>query len=285
MIERAFIRVGGPDGAGKTTFIEALLGSVDAWTLACRCVRDDTLRQTRESAPARDPELARYHASGASGAARFAFPRSEIGTDAFFMTDLMEDPSDVVLLEGDSPLAGADLEVFIAPPLPDGEGLFVRRTRDRASERRVAVDALRRRLGEPDGVSGVLEEKFGGAIAQLARANPALAEEARTSLLEGIARVSSAPPPAATEYWAVTASHAGIEGGQLVVINVRDGEPRGHAERVIRDLARLRKEDDLFGDILGARGTRIPITAVVADLRNPKDAGRRKAIRRVKRAI
>ena len=49
-------------------------------------------------------------------------------------------------------------------------------------------------------------------------------------------------------------------------------------------LARLRKDETIFADVVGFRGSKLPITAVVADLSNPKDAGLTKALARVKRA-
>jgi hypothetical protein len=51
------------------------------------------------------------------------------------------------------------------------------------------------------------------------------------------------------------------------------------------DLARLRKDDALFKDILGWGGHRTPITAVVANIADGRDAGRKKAVARVRRAI
>ncbi len=50
MRERAFVHVAGPPGSGKTTFIEAMLAVVDGPVLAARCIRDDALRQARETA-------------------------------------------------------------------------------------------------------------------------------------------------------------------------------------------------------------------------------------------
>lgn len=47
----------------------------------------------------------------------------------------------------------------------------------------------------------------------------------------------------------------------------------------------MRKESALFDDILGRRGSKIPITAVVANVRDPKDAGLKKALARVGRAV
>jgi Ni2+-binding GTPase involved in maturation of urease and hydrogenase len=89
--DRALIHVGGPKGAGKTAFIEQILGGAGEWILAARCVRDDSLRQARETTPKSHPEIRRYREAGATGAALFTFPESESGSDAFFLTHLMED--------------------------------------------------------------------------------------------------------------------------------------------------------------------------------------------------
>src|SRR2546421_13122259 len=88
----------------RTTFIEAILSAAGGTVLVARCVRDDALRQARETAPKNHPELRRYRLAGASGAALFAYPANNIGWDAFFITELMTDYSQAVLLEGDNPL-------------------------------------------------------------------------------------------------------------------------------------------------------------------------------------
>jgi len=77
----------------------------------------------------------------------------------------------------------------------------------------------------------------------------------------------------------------GIQVAGLVVVNVRDPSERPPAEQLLVDLARLRNDDALFNDILGWRGHRTPITAVVANISDPRDAGRKKAIARVRRTI
>jgi hypothetical protein len=41
----------------------------------------------------------------------------------------------------------------------------------------------------------------------------------------------------------------------------------------------------VFEDILGYCGSKIPITAVIADLSNAKDVGLKKALARVKRSV
>lgn len=126
---------------------------------------------------------------------------------------------------------------------------------------------------------------IGGPIADLGRANPQLFEEARASLLEGIARARNAPPPSPTEHWALAEPYEGLERAQLVVLNIRAEAERPRAEELVADVGRLRRERPLFADILGSRGTRIPVTAVVANLADPEDRDRKKALTRVRRAI
>jgi len=70
MRERAFVHVAGPPGSGKTTFIEAMLAVVDGPVLAARCIRDDALRQARETATKDHTELRRYKPSLETSSAR-----------------------------------------------------------------------------------------------------------------------------------------------------------------------------------------------------------------------
>jgi len=136
VIERALIHVAGPARSGKTAFIEAMLTGSDALVIAARCVRDDTLRQFRETTPGSHPELRRYREAGAIGAALLTFPGDADLSDSFFTTDVMMDYSKAVVLEGDSPLRFVDLRVFVAPPPAEGHQLFVRCTHERGREHR-----------------------------------------------------------------------------------------------------------------------------------------------------
>lgn len=285
MRERALIHVGGPKGAGKTTFVEQILGGASEWVLAARCVRDDSLRKARESAPRSHPELRRYREAGASGAAIFTFPEGDIGSDAFFLTHLMEDYSQAVVLEGDSPLTFVDLAVFVAPPLRQGESLLVRRQRDRAREERAKADAMERLLREPDGVAELLGQMVGAPFAELARKSPRLVEDTRARMLDAIAQARKALPPKPTEHWAIADGYEGVERAQLVVVNVRLGDERERGERLVSDVHRLRKDKSVFNDILGHRGNKVPITAVVANVADRNDAGTKKSLARVGRAI
>jgi molybdopterin-guanine dinucleotide biosynthesis protein len=193
VISRVIVHVDGPPEAGKTAFVERLLGALDGWVLAVRCGRDESLRQARESSSARDPEVRRYRAAGASDAGRLAFPAARDSADDFFTSRLLTDVSDVVVIEGDSPLRDADLRVFVASPPAVGQTLLVRERRDRAAQRAQA-DAMERLLGEPDGAARLLEQLVGGPVVAFARERPELVEQARVGLLAGIGKVRAAPP-------------------------------------------------------------------------------------------
>jgi hypothetical protein len=268
MRERTLVHVAGPKGAGKTTFIEAMVSTLGWFVLAARCVRDDSLRRSRETVPKAHPELRRYREAGATGAALFAFPEGDIGSDEFFVTHLMEDYSQAAVLEGDNPIEFVDLTVFVAPPPAAGETVFVRCKRDRAKEERVKADARAWLFRESDGVADILGKTR-------------LLEEA----LAGVARARRAPAPSPTEHWAVAGGYEGIEHAQLVVVNIRSEAERQRGEQLVADVGRLRKDAGLFDDILGFRGSRIPVTAVVANLADPRDAGTKKAVARVRRAL
>jgi hypothetical protein len=282
--ERALIHVAGPKGAGKTTFVEQILGGFGDWILAARCVRDDSLRRARETAPKSHPELRRYREAGASGAALFTFPEGDVGSDAFFTTHLMEDYSKAVVLEGESPLDFVDLAVFVAPPTLASESLLVRRKRDRAKEERAKADAMERLLREPDGVAQLLGQMVGTPLAEFARKSPKLVADTRASLLAAIAQARRAPPPNPTEHWAIAGGYEGIERAQLVVINARDDRERERGDHLATEVHRLRKDAAVFDDILRYRGSKIPITVVVANLADRNDAGTKKALARVRRA-
>jgi hypothetical protein len=285
VISRVIIHVDGPPGAGKTTFVERLLGALDGWVLAVRCRRSESLRQARESSSARDPEVRRYRAAGASDAGRFTFPAAQDSADDFFTSRLLTDVSDVVVIEGDSPLGDADLRVFVAPPPAAGQTLLVRQRRDHAAQLRARAAAMERLLGEPDGAARLLEQLVGGPVVAFARERPELLEQARVGLLAGIGKIGTAPPPAPTEHWAVAVGYTGIEYAQLVVVNACQDAGRRRAHSLLEDVRRLRADQAVFDDVLGWRGSRVPITAVVADLADARHAGTRKAVARVKRTV
>ena len=269
MIERAYIHVTGPEGSGKTTLVEAILGAFDGPAITVRCRRDDDLDESVESAPARDAELRRYREAGASGAARFAFPAEEEDGDSFFCSKVMSDYSKAVLIEGDCPVDYVDLEVFVAPPLPAGSALLWRTKRRTPA---VAASALEEIL------LGV-----GGRPASAAFAGSRAREV--IGKLAAMRGESFGAKGAAHAHWKLAPTHQGLERAGLVVVNVRAREDRNAAERMLDEIARIRSDDDVRAAVLGRFAHRTKVTAVVADLSDPKDVGTRKALTRIKRAL
>lgn len=238
MRERALVHVAGPAGAGKTTFIERLLDAEVALAICIRAERDSKLRRGQGSAPESHAELSRYREGGASAVARYRF--AEPSVDAFFTTAFMQDYSEAVFIEGDSPIDYVDLAVFVAPVPAKGHSLLRRVVRDHTASHEASIMRLSEALDDPD--------------------------------------------PAPAERWALEEGYEGIERAQLVVVNIRDEQERPAAKALLDELSRLRKDDVVFREAVGPRGNKLPITAVAADLLNPKDAGLKKAVARVKRA-
>jgi molybdopterin-guanine dinucleotide biosynthesis protein len=285
MIERTFVQIGGRPKAGKTTLVEHLLRTFDGQASVARCIQADNLREPQETRPVRNVELRRYRAAGASDAVRYRFPASHADTEAFFLTDLMDDFTDSVILEGDRPIPYVDVSVFVAEPLEAGGTLLVRRIRDRAREAAEEIEKAERMLEEPDGVAKILEERFGSVMGAFFRRHPEELERFRAGLRAGVDKARQVPLPEPTKHWAVHAGYGGIEWSQVAVVNVRRDDQRALAEKMLDDLRRIRKDEEVFGDVLGLGGKRTPITAVVADLSDPKDPGTRKVVTRIKRSM
>jgi hypothetical protein len=126
---RTYIHVTGPQGAGKTTFIETFLQTTMTSVLVARGRCDEGLRRAREASPRGDPELQRYRRAGATRTAMFTFPPGPSSFEEFFESDLMRHYSDGVIIEGDAPPCFGDESIYIAPPLPRGASFFVREQR------------------------------------------------------------------------------------------------------------------------------------------------------------
>jgi RecA/RadA recombinase len=282
--ERALIHIGGPPGAGKTTFIEtAIANAGERVIIAARCRRDDSLSQPRESLPKTDPELRRYRAAGACGEALYSFPAGGDAHDAFFMTSFMENYSNGVFLEGDNPVGFVEIAVYVAPA--SGGRLLVRGKRDRTGEEQAGVDALEAMLRQPGGLDLLLERLLGDRMAEVGLRDSELVERERVKMLTELDRLRSTPEPRSTMRWAIADEYRGIERAQLVVVNIRGEAEREQGEMLLAEVARLRKDQAVFDDVMGRRGSKLPITAVVANLTEPKDLGTKKALARVRRVV
>jgi hypothetical protein len=282
MRERALIHVAGPEGAGKTTFIERLFEAEVAFATCVRGERDAKLRKAREAAPKANAELRRYREAGASAVALYRF--AEPSMDAFFMSKVMEDYSEAVFIEGDCPIEYVDLAVFVAPVPPKGRSLLHRVTRDHAAAHLASLGQLARTLESPAAMARLLGAEVGEPFAARALQQPRVLDELRRSMKPTLRQARRARTPAATEHWALEERYEGIERAELVVVNVHGQAERAAAEALVEQVARLRNDEQVYRDVMGRGSNKVPITAVVADLLDPKDAGLRKAVARVKRA-
>lgn len=282
MRERVLIHVDGPRHAGKTTFIERVLDAEVAFSVCVRAVRDAALRKEQVSAPKNQPELRRYRDRGAAEVALYRF--AERNVDAFFMSDFMQEYSEAVFIEGDLPLDFVDLSVFIAPIPAAGHSLLRRIRRDHTAAHEASLAQLTQALDDPEALARLLGGAFGEALAGMVRARPGMFDDTRRAMRSKLAGLKGAPAPEPTEHWALAEGHEGIERAQLVVANIRHESERPAAAALLEELARLRKDETIFADVVGRRGNKLPITTVVADLSNAKDAGLKKALARVKRA-
>lgn len=282
MTERTLVHIAGPVGAGKTAFVERLLDANVALAICVRAERDAKRHKEQESAPKTHPELRRYLDAGASAAAlyRFAAP----STDVFFSSTFMQNYSEAVFIEGDCPTDYVDLSVFVAPVPAKGRSLLRRVVRDRTASHQASIDQLAQALESPEALVRLLGAGLGESLVAMALKQPQILDDLRRTMTSKLSEARRAPPPAPTEHWALEDVYAGIERAQLVVVNVRSDAERHVAEAVVDDVARLRKDEEVYRDVIGFRGNKLPVTAVTAVLSNPKDAGLRKAVARVKRA-
>lgn len=283
MRERALVHVDGPHRAGKTTFIERVLGAEVAFTLCVRAVHDAALRKGQVSAPKSHPELRRYRDASAAEVALYRFAERDV--DAFFTSDFMQEYSEAVFIEGDLPLDFVDLSVFIAPIPAAAHSLFRRVRRDHTAAHEASLAQMTRALDDSEALARLLGGALGEALAQMVRARPGMLDDTRRAMRSKLEVLKGAPAPEPTEHWALAEGYEGLERAQLVVANLRDESERPAAAALLEDLARLRKDETIFADVAGLRGNKLPITAVVADLSSAKDAGLKKALARVKRAI
>lgn len=287
MINRAYIHITGQPAAGKTSLVEALLHALPYDDLICvHVARDHSSRQPLESAPKNDPHVKRYRSAGATSSALYRIPKrgSDI-VDDFFSSDIMSQYSGAVIAEGESPFAFRHLSAYVARVLPEGESLLVAGRSDEKARRKRELAEAERIAGHPELLLDMLSLGHDDFVTALIKQNPDILRRAGEKMREGIDELRSRPLPKAATTWRITESLRGIENAGLVVINIFDASERDRAEAMVRDVLRLRSDRDIFDAVLGPRYQRIPITAVVANLADPKDAGRRKTIVRLKRAI
>jgi hypothetical protein len=272
----------GPAGGGKTTLVERLLEAGKALCLAARCVRDASADRYKESFPKQDSELRRYRRAGAVGTARLFVPEGEDAWDDFYSGGFMENYSEAVLLEGDSPVSYVDLRVFVARPVG---GILIRGRQARTSEKGNDERTMRRILDDPENTERILTEMLGAPFVSMMKEQPSGLESIRKVILGQMKAGFPKPAVKRAPRWSLAPGFRGIETAQVVVANVRSEADRTSADLMLADLKRIREDKEIGRDVLGIRGTRISITAVVANLADPGDPDVKKVVRRIQRSI
>jgi hypothetical protein len=104
-------------------------------------------------------------------------------------------------------------------------------------------------------------------------------------VLKNPKRSPSPHAPKRPRRWSLAESYRGIGEAGLIIVNIHDESEREQAEALVKAVHRLRSDKEVFDDVLGAFHRRVPVTALVANLAIPGDAGLKKSIARIKREI
>lgn len=291
MATRNTVSVGGPKGAGKTLFIEALLRSTRRMAAVARLRTDSRRRQMQETRPDDDRELARYRAAGAETAMLLRMPSIEYGLhDTAFVWDtgLAESFADFFVVEGERPLWSADLAVYIARHVA-GKALLQRRTTGGPEQYRAhleSVEELERQIEDPESLPELVEVITDSLSVPKDRITIEQINALRIPMRAWLKAYRAAgPTKEPKEWWAISPEYEGIEAAGVVIVNVDNEGEREAAERLVQDVHGLRVDRNVFDDVIGWRGTRHKITALVANLAEPSDPGLKKALSRVRRSI
>jgi hypothetical protein len=140
-------------------------------------------------------------------------------------------------------------------------------------------------LESRESLASYLAQEMGELLAKIALGRPEMLDDLLGAMEKGLEKARRGPLPRATEQWALGDRYRGIERAQLVIVNLRPEDDLERARDLCAEIPRLRKDRDVFGDVIGPLGNRVPITAVVADLVEPSDAGLRKCLARVRRTL
>jgi hypothetical protein len=153
-----------------------------------------------------------------------------------------------------------------------------------SSRRRVALreELLRRVEQPPDRQLASLLRALGAepSVTAIGRG-----KKRETIVKAAIALAERAAPPGTTTSWSLAKTHEGIERAGLVIVNVREDRERLEAERMLIEIARIRASEEVRTAVLGRLAHRTPVTALIANLAEPKDPGTKKALARIKRVF
>lgn len=277
--DRVHFWVDGPARAGETTLVRHLLESNRARILMVARFREtNAVRAPLEDLQG-NAETEAYAAAGATNTLLYRFPprkRDRAGR-AFWDTVFIEDFSEGIVFEGKlHPDLPPDLVVYVTRPLAPGESLLAQ------GDRVVA----RFSLGDYLEVLAQAQAPEGPAAEEVTTGPEGEDEiEIPDEVGRKLARYAREGIPITQRGWLLKDGHSGIAEAGVVVVNIRHEDERPEAERLVREIRRIREDPAITKDLLGWRGSRRQISLFIANLADRKDRGLQKALARIKRAF
>ena len=283
------VQVVGPPGGGKTSLIERVLRSSPSRLLAAAHIVPDDAVRAPVLDPAGDADTVRYAAAGAWSSRRVLVPAGA-PCDVLDVLDACEGafhPASAVLIEGGRARRGdVDAIVFVTSPLAPGVGLTVVETREvgrldgrdalrlmaglapiASEEERAELEALEA-LDEVDGAGEVIDEF-----------------EIPDALGERILELLEHGYPVRQEVTELRPGFEGLAEAHLAVVSAGGAGDAASVEATLAAIAGLRADEALLRSLRRDYVRFGPRFVVAADLRDPRDAGTRKAVEAVKRRM
>jgi len=255
MIQRAYIWVAGPPGAGKTTLGERLLRAHETRIVVAARFRAEAEPAQSQVDERGDEDTRRMLAAGACSTLLVRYPKGEEGHGADAFWSRLEDYSEAILFEGAVPAVESDLVIYVMRPLLR-RGSLLRKTT--ISTRR-AIDAA--------------VELFAGTV---------IYEQVRKGMHAEAARRRAAGTPFPPEVrWSLRAPHEQLAKAELVVIAIRGEHERAAAERTATEIARLREDEHIWRCIREPTVSPRRASVFIANLSDPRDAAFKKVAARV----
>ena len=288
MIERPYVWVDGPEGAGKTTLVERFLASSRGrLVMAARMIPAGTRAKLGEVRAGND-ETRRYEAAGASHTllTRYDPDLDRVDNDPFWTTDFISDYSEAILFEG--PLRtdfAPQLVVAVVPPLLEGVPLIERRRCEAA--RLPLGDYLAMLTSRLPGAGA--EEPAAKAPAPESRPGRAKRGRDRIEIPERVGRVlldwARHGVPVEQERWCFREPYGALGGAGVVVVNVRSDADRVGAAWLADEFRKAHEDRRMMRELFGGWRRLNAVSVFVANLGDAKDAGTRKALARMKRVL
>lgn len=288
MIDREYITVNGPPGAGKTTLIERLLESNRSLLLLAGRFREDPSIPGVKEEVGENDETLRYLIVGADGAFHCRFPPGGEGAAArwYWDTTWNRGFSDGVIVEGSVLSAHSTLTVFVLRSIPSDVPFVERRVKELLSipfeEYVEAVFGPPPAGMEPGGPEAGGEEVWDDEmLEEEGEISVEIPDEVGRELLKWIEEGI----PVRVEGWVLKDEFAGLDRAEIVVINAQADEDPREAERLASEIRRIWTDPEISRDLGPGWVTRRTPSIIVANLTDPRDEGSKKVVARMKRAL